>query len=197
MEQAFPCSVSLHTKRQQTQKECFFACKTKTRAEIPYQKFVTELLGMEEGTQHDFQFSRRSTTKKEQKQLLTTKETQRDGYGDDIRGQILSCISTKQSVFFFANFVLLVQIGPNLLFSEKNFAKVLDIIKLERISPGNLSYLRRFHQYATLNVYSNSKVSVISMVSDSITIFSSRQQAPAHNSCTGIQHPPLIIYNFC
>lgn len=77
--------------------------------------------------------------------------------------------------FFSQNFVLLVQIGPNLLFSEKNFAKVLDIIKLEKkISPGNLSYLLRFHQYATLNVYSNSKESVISMVSDSITIFSSR-----------------------
>jgi hypothetical protein len=46
----------------------------------------------------------------------------------------------KTKCVFSQNFVLLVQIGPNLLFFEKNFAKVLDIIKLEKkISPGNLS----------------------------------------------------------
>jgi hypothetical protein len=82
MEQAFPCSVSCTQKSSKHRRSVSFACKTKTRAEIPYPKFVTELLRMAEGTQHDSWFSRRSPAKKERKQLLATKETQRDGYGD-------------------------------------------------------------------------------------------------------------------
>lgn len=53
-------------------------------------------------------------------------------------GQILSCFSPKQSVFFFLfsqNFVLLVQIRPILLFFGKKLAKVFDVTKLKKTHP--------------------------------------------------------------
>jgi len=92
---------------------------------------------MAEGTQHDFQISR-SPTKKEQKQLLATKEIQRgSGYGDI--GDKFCRVFRQNKVFFFflfsQNFVLLVQIRPILLFFGKKLAKVFDVTKLKKTHP--------------------------------------------------------------
>ncbi len=107
-------------------------------------------------------FRKRSPTKKEQKQLLATKETQRDGgYGDDIGDKF--CRVFRQNkvcvcVFFLAEFCSSSANSTNFAILREKFRQSFRCYKIEKKNtPGNLGYLLRFHQYVTLNVYSNSR----------------------------------------